>query len=281
MGKEPPAATRTLKLPCGGCLGCRTSAAKGWALRCMLEAKDHEHVTFTTLTYDDQKLPLTLRRDHLQGFVKRIREENRRQASNRIRFFACGEYGEQNHRPHYHAILFGISANEATRINRAWGMGITKSVPATPAAIAYTAGYVAKKIGFKEEAAQERVHYETGEVYHRQAPFLQMSRRPGIGNNDKRWAASWKDFAILGGVRIPVPRYLHKQWRDSLGNNSGSDDPAEQLQQQTEKLLELEEHEHHKYLISLTKERMTTKMLEASEQIAIAKQQLTAAKRKL
>lgn len=293
LGKEPPASTQTLQLPCGGCLGCRTSAAKAWALRCMLEAQDHDNVTFTTLTYDDEKLPVTLQRDHLAGWIKRLRQDNRRRKANRIRFFACGEYGEKTDRPHYHAILYGISAekHDADRIDRAWKMGHTKTVTATPAAIAYTAGYVAKKIGYKYEADQERINYETGEVYHWQPPFLQMSRNPGIGANANKWAASWKDYAILGGVRIPVPKYLHQQWEKSLLPGRGADAPApgalgrgadtptqQQLQQQKQLI---EEHEHEKYLRSLTKERMTKYMLEAEEKIAIGKQQLSAAKRKL
>lgn len=250
-----------LKLPCGGCLGCRKAKAKEWALRCTLELHDHQHATFTTLTYDDKKLPPTLRRRDLQLFIKRLR----RHTPNRIRFFACGEYGEQNGRPHYHAILYGCSApTDSDRINTAWSQGHTQTVAVTPAAIAYTAGYAAKKIGLKPEPVNKTViDYETGEEYEWQEPFLQMSRNPGIGGTARQHTKSWRDYAILNGTRIPVPKYLHKAW------------------QKTATTEQIENREHEQYLKQLTKERITERMLEAEEQIAIAQQKLQAEKRKL
>lgn len=69
-----------------------------------MELKDHRTAVFTTLTYDEQHCPPTLDRTHLAKFLKRIR---RAAEPLRIRFFASGEYGEKNARPHYHAILYG------------------------------------------------------------------------------------------------------------------------------------------------------------------------------
>lgn len=265
LGKEPPAATRTLQLPCGGCLGCRTSQAKGWAVRCLLELKEHDNATFTTLTYEDEKLPPTLRKRDLQLFLKRLRKGR---TSNRIRFFACGEYGEKNGRPHYHAILYGISASkpDADRIDHAWQMGHTKTVAVTPAAIAYTAGYTAKKIGdaMRSDIEKERIDFNTGEIYDWQPPFLQMSRKPGIGGKAReKYTESWRDFAILNGTPIPVPRYLHKAWEETAT-------PEEK-----------EEREHEHYLKTLTRDRITKYQLDAMEKIAQSKQKLQAAKRQL
>lgn len=230
----------------------------------MLELKEHEHATFTTLTYEDEKLPPTLRKRDLQLFIKRLRKGRK---TNRVRFFACGEYGERTHRPHYHAILYGLSAaHDAAAIDNAWGLGITKTVAVTPAAIAYTAGYTAKKIGdaMRADVEKERMDPETGELYDWQPPFLQMSRRPGIGGEARqKYTESWRDFAIMNGTPIPVPRYLHKAWE---GKATGE---------------EKEEREHEHYLKTLTRDRVTTERLSAMEKIAQAKQSLQAAKRKL
>lgn len=258
-----PSGKQSMLIPCGTCLGCKRAKAKEWALRCMLELHEHDSAAFTTLTYDDDHLPRTLERNALQRFMRNIRKAKRRKATKPIRFFASGEYGEDTQRPHYHAILFGCDATmDEQLIDRAWKQGITKTLRVTPAAIAYVAGYVDKKINDRNYAEKERIDYTTGEVYKWQQPFLQMSRKPGIAGNARRHIASWQEYAILNGTKIPVPKYLHQAWRNNASND------------------EIEIHEHTKYLNSLTKERMTTRMLEAAEQIEQARQNLQQEKRK-
>lgn len=199
-----------LRLPCGGCLGCRKARAREWAFRCMLELGEHSSSRWCTLTYDDDHLPPTLRKRDLSGFVKRVRARGER-----VRFFGCGEYGERTHRPHYHAILFGLS-NEPV-VQAAWPYGFARVDPVSPAAVSYVAGYCAKKIGWKLESG-ERVDCETGEVFDWQAPFTLMSRRPGIGAAARKFSASWRRFAVHAGSPIPVPRYLHASWADSASD---------------------------------------------------------------
>lgn len=101
--------------------------SRQWAVCCALEAKQWQHNYFVTLTYDDFNVPLrehckvdkftgevtdlnnvmTLLPDHLKAFLKRLRTNAERQLDHQgIRFFACGEYGPLNMRPHYHLILF-------------------------------------------------------------------------------------------------------------------------------------------------------------------------------
>lgn len=258
LGREIPDSTQ-LQLPCGGCLGCRKAQAQAWTLRCLLESQDHERSIFTTLTYDGGSLPPTLQRRDIQLFYKRLRKR----VKQKIRHFTCGEYGEQNNRPHYHSIIFGASLEDTDRINLAWAQGHTKTESVTPRRIAYTAGYVAKKYFVPKWITDEYVDYTTGEIYEWQQPFLQMSRRPGIGNSARRHTQSWRDFAVLNGTRIPVPKYLHSAWEEIATTD------------------EKEERDYEKYLRSLTKERMTAQQLAASEEIAKAANKLTAERRKL
>lgn len=207
MNREPPGATAQLEVPCGGCLGCRTSRARHWAIRCTLELQDHEQAVWSTLTYDDEHKPPTLRKDHLSGWVKRLRA---RLPEQRVRFFGAGEYGEKTERPHYHAIVYGTADERAIR--ESWPYGFSRVDPISPAAINYVAGYCAKKVGWRTQLG-EQVDPETGEVYEWQPPFVQMSRRPGIGANARRHWQSWRRTAIHNGQEVSVPRYLHEAWK--------------------------------------------------------------------
>lgn len=266
LGRTPPRATEILaadadelRLPCGKCLGCQRSNALSWAIRCQLEWQDHDRAAFTTLTYDDQHLPPTLRRRELQLFLKRVR----RRAARPVRFFASGEYGEQNGRPHYHALLFGIDQSDKGLVDDAWARGFTQTIALTPEAIAYVARYTQKKWSDRISNQKERVDPETGEVYTWQPPFLQMSRRPGIGANARRWPHSWRDHAIYGGQPVPVPRFLHEAWK---------------AQATKEEIQQLREEKKQK---AKTREDSTPERLEAAAAIARAQQALSAAKRKL
>lgn len=213
--KLPPGTERPgwefLFLPCGRCVGCRRDRAKAWALRCTLEDQAHAHTAFTTLTYDNAHLPPTLQKRDLQLFLKRLRKN----ATGRtIRFFASGEYGEHTRRPHYHAILFGLSATaDSQLVQNAWVHGHTRTEPCTPARINYIAGYVAKKIADDSAPPHDRIDPSTGEVYRYQPSFIQMSRRPGIGGHARQWPQSWKDYAVKDGWKMAVPRYLHEAWK--------------------------------------------------------------------
>lgn len=204
-----------LRLPCGGCIGCRKSRAREWALRCTLELAEHSTACWSTLTYEDRYKPPSLRRDHLQGWLKRLR---RRLGAARVKFFASGEYGERTFRPHYHAILFGVPV-ESSVPQASWPFGYVRVDPLTPAAISYVAGYCSKKLGWQDFDREERVDYETGEVYTYEPPFVQMSRGgrtgAGIASAARRFASSWRSHAVLSGNRMPVPRYLHKAWVDT------------------------------------------------------------------
>lgn len=200
-----------LELPCGGCLGCRTSRARHWALRCTLELRDHDQACWATLTYNDDYLPPTLQKQALPGWLKRLRA---RVPEQRLRFFGSGEYGEQNGRPHYHAILYGISQREEAIIRDCWPYGFSRVDPISPAAIAYVAGYCAKKVGWRlDYHDRECVDPETGEVYRHQPPFVLMSRRPGIGANARKHWQSWRKTAVHNQQEISVPRYLHEAWK--------------------------------------------------------------------
>ncbi|MEO5355656.1 MAG: hypothetical protein H7835_21005, partial [Magnetococcus sp. XQGC-1] len=91
----------------GQCVGCRLERSRQWAIRVMHEASQHEHNCFITLTYNDDNLPAngSLNYRHFQNFMKRLRKYY---VEFTVRFYMCGEYGENFARPHYHACIFAI-----------------------------------------------------------------------------------------------------------------------------------------------------------------------------
>lgn len=150
-------------IPCGKCLGCCLDKRDAWAVRASCELAYHDQACFVTLTYSDEFLPRcgengnpTLRRDHLQDFLKRLR---RRLEPKKIRFFGCGEYGSQYDRPHYHLIVFGWMPDDLYDVSpsltyfrshlleEVWTYGFSSVAPADTGAIRYVAGYAAKKYG--------------------------------------------------------------------------------------------------------------------------------------
>lgn len=186
-------------------------------VRCGLEvqATGRRPSCWATLTYSDAHLPRTLQKFDLSAFHKRLRA---RLGDRRYRHFGCGEYGEQNGRPHYHTVLFGLGTEDEQVIRQAWGMGRVQVDRLEPAAIAYVAGYTAKNVGYPTKVQfEDDIDMETGEVRGRviayQPPFLLMSRRPGIGGDARKYWRSWRKTAIWDGKEVRVPRFLHEAYK--------------------------------------------------------------------
>lgn len=204
-----------IEIPCGKCVGCRLSYSRDWANRCMLELGYHKQSLFLTLTYNDTYLPrtyygdpetgeaqeaYTLRKRDLQLFIKRLRKAY----DQPLRYFACGEYGSESLRPHYHLIVYGLDLTDlkyykrnhagdilytSEWLSRIWsdthdqeyfkekgkypeyGYAVVGAV--TWDSCAYVARYIMKKQ--KGDAA---VVYDQFNI---EPEFVLMSRKPGIG----------------------------------------------------------------------------------------------------
>lgn len=225
---KPITLSSGLLVPCGRCLMCRMKKREEWALRLIHELTYNNDAMFITLTYDDEHLPIasnpfneilkelelpligTLKKTDLQKFFKRLRKDCPGQ---KLSYFACGEYGDQTHRPHYHIILFGLKLNDINKkividnwnkqkwepfqIKKQFGLVEYHSCR-------YVAKYVTKQLSGKEE---DRVYKQTG----RENVFRLLSK--GLG----------KDFALrnrdqilkdlnckLRGKKNSIPRYYLK-----------------------------------------------------------------------
>lgn len=208
-------------------MGCRLSRSQDWATRIHHEAQLHERSSFVTLTFRDADLPADYSvsvRD-VQLFMKRLRK-----SVHAVRYFACGEYGDRNGRPHYHLIIFGhdfpdrvpwrrtgsgFVIDRSASLERLWPHGHCEVGTVTHQSAAYVARYCTKKVtGDLAAEHYTRVHPMTGQVVQVKPEFIVMSSRPGIG-------AAWfdefagdafpSDFVVVDGRRSPVPKYYAKK----------------------------------------------------------------------
>ena len=187
-------------VPCGQCIACRLNYAKFWSIRMMQELKKHDSACFATLTYDNEHLPednLLHKRD-LQLFWKKLRKERH------VRYFCCGEYGDSFGRPHYHAIIYGVSPQETELIQKHWEHGFVKLGTVTEDSCNYVAKYMTKKLRGRalEEKLKEDPSYQN--------EFVLMSRRPGIGGDldeDMQRFIRENGFVYRKGFISSLPRY--------------------------------------------------------------------------
>lgn len=174
-----------LKVPCGRCIGCRLERSRQWAIRCVHEASLHKDNCFITLTYNDENLPADrgLHYEHFQLFMKRFRKAI---APAKIRFYMCGEYGEDLGRPHFHACIFGFDFPDrklwrksgaksnlyrSAMLEQLWTFGYSSVGDVNFESAAYVARYIMKKIS--GEAAESH--------YTRFRPFNRGDIRPPRG----------------------------------------------------------------------------------------------------
>lgn len=217
-----------MTVPCGQCVGCRMARSQDWQTRLYHEGSRHEHSSFLTLTFSDEHLPETgsvCVRD-VQLFMKRLRKF----LGHRVRYFACGEYGDLNLRPHYHLILFGFDFPDrkpwrktgsgfvtyrSEQLEKLWPFGQCEIGTVTPESCGYVARYCLKKVnGPAAEDHYTRQNPVTGEIHRVRPEFITMSTRPGIGSD---WFGEFgsdafpSDFVIVNGSRRAVPRYYKKK----------------------------------------------------------------------
>lgn len=228
----------------------------------MLELTQHGEASFVTLTYSNPWLPrmtanniATLIPRDLQLFLKRFRKE---MAPSKIRFFACGEYGDDNHRPHFHLALFNVphcrygqtryrpNSKKTTccdicdLLRDTWGKGRIQSDVFNIGTAQYIAGYVTKKMTAKDDYRLGGKHPE----------FARMSNRPGIGADAMHELASQllkfnldqteSDVPVTlahGTRELPLGRYLRRKLRTLIGKDEKT--PQEILDQMEAEMFSL------------------------------------------
>lgn len=214
-------------IPCGKCVGCLLDRSKMWAVRCMHEASLYERNCLITLTYSEDNLPPfgALEKRALQLFFKRLRKRY----GAGIRYYACGEYGSDFGRPHFHACVFnhdfadkllwsvrnGHRLYTSASLADLWPFGFSSVGDVTFASAAYVARYVMKKVfGSGAQPHYTRLVPETGELVSIPPEFTVMSRRPGLAKFwfDKFSSDVYPDnFVLVNGAKCKPPRFYDQQ----------------------------------------------------------------------
>jgi len=212
-----------------------------WAMRCVHEASLHQENCFITLTYNAENIPPDggLRKKHFQNFMKRLRKHL---GKKKIKFYMCGEYGDKNNRPHYHALIFGHDFIDrilygqtqsghdlymSPTLEKLWTHGFVQVGEVTFDSAAYVARYIMKKINGRakdqidEETGlkpYERINDFTGEIHAVLPEYNTMSRGGRNGNGiASDWIARFsndcypKDFVTINGVKRKLPRYYDER----------------------------------------------------------------------
>lgn len=224
-------------LACSQCIGCRITRSREWALRCVHEASLYEKNCFLTLTFNPKEINYygTLLKPDFTKFIKRLRKKYKGNECHLnadsskmiwpIRYFHCGEYGEQLDRPHHHACIFnhdfpdkklwsareGIKLYRSDALEKLWPYGFSTIGDVTFESAAYVARYIIKKINGKQALGHySRLDSATGEIYQLEPEYITMSRRPGIGS---RWFKRFKsdvypkDFCTVKGRKFQAPKF--------------------------------------------------------------------------
>lgn len=197
---------KSVDIPCGQCIGCRLERSRQWACRILAERECHEKTSFLTLTYKEMPANSSLNNEDFTLFMKRLR---RHLEPAKIRFFQCGEYGERNHRPHHHCILFGedfaasrrlceasqsgLPQYESPLLDDLWSHGRCTIGDVTFESAAYVARYTLKKVS----GPSKDDHYAG-----RKPEYATMSRRPGIG---ALWFERYQGDIYPGDLFVPGP----------------------------------------------------------------------------
>ncbi len=210
--------TSTRQVPCGQCYKCLGRRRNAWAFRLYHEMQISTSSVFMTLTYGINEKEgwgenpptsfngiYTLRKKHLQDFIKRLRRIN----NGTIKYYAVGEYGTNNNRPHYHIIMFNLDPHHISRSlnlsKQTWKKGNMDIAQCNIATINYTVGYL------MQGAWQPQTDDDD-----RDPQFSTMSKK--LGSNyltDRMYNYHLERMETSvdhpSGFKMPMPRYYRDQ----------------------------------------------------------------------
>ena len=198
-----------VNVPCGKCLACKKRRASHWSFRLNEEAKSSSSACFITLTYENAPISengfRTLDKRDFQLFLKRLRKTC---PTNKLKYYACGEYGTQTHRPHYHAIIFNLPKSiisNPQKIADTWQNGHIHLANNNQLTINYVVGYMTKSNFTRFNNQDDRL-----------PEFSLMSKKMGLGYLTEAMKNYYKKREIFCIVResgqiISMPRYYKEK----------------------------------------------------------------------
>lgn len=231
------------RYPCRKCIPCLIARQKAWVSRLVEELRNHDQNCFVTLTYNDENLPadengeLCFNKQHL---IKLNRDIRKRYQDGRFRnpyheqiagspeflelpkdakykYYITSEYGPSEsgtHRPHYHAVFYGVQVSVYTfelLLRSLWPYGFVSVFPAEDGAAGYISKYlVTDGVGKQSYQSEDQMH-----------PFSLMSKGLGLSYVDRM--ADWhrqdprRMFTQYHGSKGRMDRYLkHKIYSEDV-----------------------------------------------------------------
>lgn len=226
-----------MEVACGQCLGCRLDRSQMWMARIVHEAGQWLENSFVTLTYRElsdttrKQRALghyvpgdgSLNKEHFKKFMKRLRK---RFSDRKIKYYHCGEYGDDNGRPHYHACLFNVGFDDqelyreqdgvtlfiSKTLEQLWPYGFSTIGEVTPESAAYVSRYCLKKVtGVLAEHHYLRFD-DYGVAYWLQPEYATMSLGREKGNGiGAGWFEEYRnDFFPSDECPVPGRGIMHK-----------------------------------------------------------------------
>lgn len=218
---------------CRKCLACRLNMAREKAIKAWHESKINPGI-FLTLTYDEQHLESPrLIYPHFQNFMKSLRQsvtqhlikpesdatdeehDAYKEAIDKlyIPYIVCGEYGDKNKRPHWHALLFNYRPSDekykytnehkdkvytSEKISQFWGKGSCEYGEISMDSAGYVARYAAKKLAHGRDQDHD---------YH---PLFKYSQRRFVGRSwiERYYKHTFTQghITLANGEKASVPR---------------------------------------------------------------------------
>lgn len=218
-----------MQVPCGKCCECKERRSAMWAFRLLQQEKASLESHFVTLTYADENLPPggTLVKADLQNFFKRLRKK----CQLKVKYYACGEYGSDTKRPHYHAVIFNASDRA---IISAWSLddapiGHVHFGDVGSASIRYVTNYITKSVG----------SHPVGTL----PEFSVMSKGLGLAYLTRdvvAWHnANLANYVVLdGGVKQVLPRYFKLKIFDEYQRECIAQEHRTKYEQRLEAVIE-------------------------------------------
>lgn len=277
-----------MPFPCGRCPPCKRRRIDGWVFRMLQESKRYaDPGRFITLTYAPHSVPIsphgfmTLTKGYedvpcdpsrfdskrlccwprkysyqkdLCCFTKYMKRLRKLCPGATLKYFACGEYGEDYRRPHWHAIVFGVPDDEL--FYKAWHVdgkpiGRVDVGQVTGKSIAYTVGYINKSDWQAMHGRDDRI-----------PEFCLMSK--GLGSNYVTPAIVSYHKADLsrnyltkdGGDKIAMPRYYRdriydedeRNFQQGLSEIASGESNSKKFDYYSEKYGFIEGYSYDKYL---------------------------------
>jgi len=241
-------------VPCGKCIGCLNKRRNDWVFRLQQENKDSTSSTFLTLTYNNKNLPINekgtpeLKPKDLQTYFKRVRKKS---GKKKIKYYSVGEYGEENERPHYHAIVFNADTEV---LHEKWEndngrMGFVSCDKVEEASIRYVTKYV---INQNDEKYNDLIK-----------PFARMSKNIGMGyiKRTKNYHRQRQQLYVTkpGGIKQGMPRYYVERIFSRFEQKLMQEVQKDEIQLQDEETLAEDYLSEYKYRKTVTKNKCKSK----------------------